>query len=126
MTKSTRTASIFSVLAHLLPAFLICAAFAAVGVIHVSSRVWVVRTGYRLSELQTEQRTLTRENDRLKLELATLKSPARLERLARVELQMAPPPPGAVVTLVRSPRLGRASKEAPRPERSLASARSAP
>jgi cell division protein FtsL len=48
-------------------------------------------------------RTLTRENDRLKLELATLKNPARLERLAREKLGMAMPS-GPVVIAVPSER----------------------
>ena len=91
--------SLFAVIVHLLPAFLLCVMFAAVGIMHVSSRVMVVRTGYQLSKLQNESRTLARENDRLKLELATLKSPRRLERLAREELGMAPPSPAAVITL---------------------------
>jgi cell division protein FtsL len=48
-------------------------------------------------------RTLTRENDRLKLELATLKNPARLERLAREKLGMAMPS-GPVVIAVPAER----------------------
>ena len=44
-------------------------------------------------------RELTRDQAKLRLELATLKSPARLEKLAREVLAMAPPPPGAVLTL---------------------------
>lgn len=103
--------SIWTVLLHLLPAFALCAVFAAVGIVHVSSRVMVVRTGYRLSELQQEQRTLARENDRLKLELATLKSPRRLEKLAREDLGMAAPAAHQVIPLVSSPRMGRASPE---------------
>ncbi|MBX5483617.1 MAG: cell division protein FtsL [Myxococcaceae bacterium] len=95
--------SILSVLLHLLPAFLLCGLFAAVGIIHVSSRVLVVRVGYQLSALQLESRTLARENDRLKLELATLKSPARLERVAREELGMAPPTAAQVIPLRASP-----------------------
>lgn len=115
MTK-TRT-SLFTVLLHLLPAFLFCGVFAAVGILHVSSRILVVRTGYRLSELQNEHRVLGREHDRLKLELATLKSPNRLEKVARTELGMAPPSPNAVITLVSSPRMGRTGGELTRRER---------
>jgi cell division protein FtsL len=102
-------ASLWGVLRQLLPAFLVCCLFAAVGILHVSGRVLVVSTGYRLSELEQQNRALVRERDRLRLELTTLKNPARLERLAREELGMGPPPPGAVVTLPPSPaRLGRA------------------
>ncbi|NVJ06049.1 cell division protein FtsL [Myxococcus sp. AM001] len=87
------------VLLHLLPAVCLFALFAAVGILHVSSRVLVVDMGYRLSREEAESRVLTRENDRLKLELATLKSPGRLERVAREQLNMAMPRGGAVVSL---------------------------
>ena len=87
------------VLAHLLPAVLLFALFAAVGILHVTSRVLVVDMGYRLSKAESEGRALMRENDRLKLELATLKAPARLERLAREQLGMKMPSGSAVVSL---------------------------
>ncbi len=95
---------------ELLPAALLCLLFAAVGVVHVASRVMIVDVGYRLSKLETESRELTREQDKLKLELATLKSPTALERVAREKLGMVPPPVGSVLT-VGSPmaRLGRAA-----------------
>ena len=81
--SSRNSASVTTVLLHLLPAVLLFALFAAVGILHVTSRVLVVDMGYRLSRAESEGHSLTRENDRLKLELATLKAPARLERLAR-------------------------------------------
>jgi cell division protein FtsL len=87
------------VLVHLLPAVFLFALFAAVGILHVTSRVLVVDMGYRLSKAESEGRALTRENDRLKLELATLKAPARLERLAREQLGMKMPSGSAVVSL---------------------------
>lgn len=90
---------------ELLPAALLCALFAAAGVVHVTSRVLAVDVGYRLSKLEHEGRELTRERDRLKLELATLRSPAKLERIAREKLGMVPPPPSAVIT-VRSQEKG--------------------
>ena len=88
---------------ELLPAALLCALFAGVGIIHVTSRVMVVNVGYKLSDLEQEGRTLTRERDRLKLELATLKSPARLERLAREKLGMGPAAAGLVIPVSYSP-----------------------
>jgi cell division protein FtsL len=87
------------VLAQLLPAAALGALFAAVGVIHVTSRVMVVNVGYRLSSLEQEGQGLERTNERLRLELATLKNPARLERLAREQLGMGPAPAGTVVTI---------------------------
>ena len=88
---------------QLLPGALLAALFAAVGILHVTSRVLVVDSGYRLSRLQEENRQLTLKNDRLKLELATLESPARLERLAREQLGLQPPPAGAVVSIKVGP-----------------------
>jgi cell division protein FtsL len=97
--SSRNAVSVGRVLMHLLPAVLLFALFAAVGILHVTSRVLVVDMGYRLSKAQSEGNALTRENDRLKLELATLKAPARLERLAREQLGMMMPPGSAVVSL---------------------------
>jgi cell division protein FtsL len=91
--------SVASVLLHLLPAVLLFALFAGVGILHVTSRVLVVDMGYRLSRAESEERALTRENDRLKLELATLKNPARLEKLAREKLGMAMPAGPLVIAL---------------------------
>jgi len=79
-----------------LPAALLSLLFSAVGIIHVTSRVLVVHAGYRLSVLENEGRLLTRENDRLKIELATLKSAARLERIAQT-LGLMPPAAGSVI-----------------------------
>ena len=97
--SSRNAVTVGRVLMHLLPAVLLFALFAAVGILHVTSRVLVVDMGYRLSRAQSEGNALTRENDRLKLELATLKAPARLERLAREQLGMKMPPGSAVVSL---------------------------
>ncbi len=91
--------SVGRVLLHLLPAVFLFALFAGVGILHVTSRVLVVDMGYRLSKAEAEERALTRENDRLKLELATLKNPARLEKLAREKLGMAMPSGPVVISL---------------------------
>ena len=53
----------------------------------------------KLSKLDTESTALTRDNDRLKLELATLRSPARLESIARTQLGMAPPQAASIIHL---------------------------
>jgi len=96
---SPRGVSVAGVLLHLLPAAFFFLLFVAVGLVHVTSRVRVVDAGYRLSRLQQENRELVQANDKLKLELATLKSPLRLERLAREQLGMAPPSAAAVINL---------------------------
>jgi len=102
MTKSPggpKGVSVAGVLLHLLPAALFFLLFAAVGIVHVTSRVLVVDAGYRLSRLQQENRELMQANDKLKLELATSKSPLKLERLAREQLGMAPPSAAAVINI---------------------------
>jgi cell division protein FtsL len=96
---SRGTVSVVGVLVHLLPAVALMALVTAVGLVHVTGRVMVVDAGYRLSRAEAESRTLQRENDRLKLELATLKTPARLERLAREKLGMGLPAAGAVLAV---------------------------
>jgi len=88
-----RQAGVATVLAGLL----LAAPFFAVGVFHVWSRTRVQGSGYELGRLEAEHRLLLAERDRLNLEVATLRSPGRLERFARERLGMAPPAPGAVV-----------------------------
>ena len=75
----------------------------AVGILHVASRSQVVDAAYRLSSLESESRTLALANDRLKLELATLKRPARLEALARTQLGMGPPDASVVNSVAARP-----------------------
>jgi cell division protein FtsL len=89
--------SLSVILGELLPAALVVLLLAVVGVVHVTSRVLVVNMGYELSRLDGEQTELTRENGSLKLELATLKSPARLESYARNNLKLVPVPAASVV-----------------------------
>jgi cell division protein FtsL len=78
-------------------ALALAAPLAGIGVFHVWSRTRVQAAGYELGRLETEHRQLLAERDRLNLEVATLRSPGRLERFARERLGMAPPAPGAVM-----------------------------
>jgi cell division protein FtsL len=75
----------------------LAAPLAGVGIFHVWSRTRVQASGYELGRLESEHRQLLAERDRLNLEVASLRSPGRLERFARERLGMAPPAPGAVV-----------------------------
>jgi cell division protein FtsL len=75
----------------------LAALLGAVGVFHVWSRTQVIDAGYELARLETEHRRLVSERDRLRIEVATLRAPGRLEQFARARLGMAPPAPGAVV-----------------------------
>ncbi len=69
---------------------------AALGVFHIWSRTRVVAAGYRLGQLQAEHTRLTSEQDRLRIEVATLRAPRALEAFARNKLGMAPPDSGPV------------------------------
>jgi cell division protein FtsL len=77
------------------------AALALIGVvlIHVWLRLQVVQMGYALSTLSKLQGRLEQENRELKVELATLTSPERLEALARNRLGLVTPDKGQVIVL---------------------------
>ena len=62
-------------------------------------RLQVVHTGYQLSAARHLAHRLEQEQRELELEIATLKSPRRIERLAHERLGMGPPASGQVVTL---------------------------
>lgn len=105
--SKARPVALLDVLWQLLPAGVLLTVFASVGVMHVMSRVRVVDSGYRLSLLQGKNQELMLDNDRLKLELATLKNPSRLEKVAREQLGLGPPPAGAVLTVTTTAALAR-------------------
>ena len=57
------------------------------------------RIGYDLSQLKKEEMRLTEINRKLKLELATLKSPQNIERIAVKKLGLRQPSPGQIIVL---------------------------
>lgn len=67
--------------------------------VHVWLRLQVVRMGYVLSTTSKLQTRLEQENRELKVELATLTSPDRLEALARQRLGLAAPEKGQIIVL---------------------------
>ena len=71
----------------------------AMALAHVWLRLQVVHMGYALSTAAKLQRELEQENRELKVELATLMSPQRLEAMARARLGMTQPQRGQVVIL---------------------------
>jgi cell division protein FtsL len=71
-----------------------------VSVFHVWSRVEVIDLNLRISESARLFKEEQQENKRLKVEVASLKAPARIEALAKGELGMALPTDQQVV-LVR-------------------------
>ncbi len=66
---------------------------------YVWSRIQVIRLGYEISSALREEKALTEVNKRLRLEIATLKSYARIEKFAVEELRMAKPKPEQVVVI---------------------------
>ena len=56
--------------------------------------VWLsgqyIRTGYRVSAALEEKRTLQKQQELLRTEILTLKSPARIDSIARAQLGMVP------------------------------------
>lgn len=74
-------------------------AFVGIVLLHVWLRLQVVQVGYVLSTTSKLQGRLEQENRELKVELATLTSPERLEALARKRLGMVPPEKGQVIIL---------------------------
>lgn len=67
-----------------------------VALLHVWTRLEVIRIGYALSEQTKLHRALREHEQRFRLELATRKDPAAIERVAREQLHMAPPDPSAI------------------------------
>jgi cell division protein FtsL len=66
-------------------------------VLFVWSRLEVINLGYRISQVNRTQKELLRINRELKLEIASLKSPSRLEKIGREELNLFPPDPKQIV-----------------------------
>ena len=85
-----------------------------VALLHVWTRLEIIRIGYELSQQSRLHQALVQHNQRLRLELATRKDPATVERIARERLQMAPPDPNAIRVLhaAAAPRPGRSSRGA--------------
>ena len=63
------------------------------------SRVQAVRIGYEIFNANSEMRKLDQENKELILEIATLKSPKRIEKIAREELKLVLPRDEQIIIL---------------------------
>ena len=70
-----------------------------VSVFHVWSRVKVIDLNLQLSESSRILKDANQEQNRLKLEVASLKTPARIEALAKGELGMALPTEQQVIEI---------------------------
>ena len=81
--------------------------------LHVWTRLEVIRIGYALSEQTKLHRALREHEQRLRLELATQKDPAAIERVAREQLHMAPPDPSSIRILSSGRRAAGSSGRTP-------------
>ena len=61
----------------------------------------LLRHGYRLEQMQRERAADAEINRHLRLEIETLRSPSRIERLATGRLQMVPPGPEDAAVIER-------------------------
>lgn len=73
-------------------------------VFHVWSRLYVLRLGYEIYSQDNVKKELIEENRKLEMAIASLRSPSRLERIARDELHLRPARPDQVVVVRRSGR----------------------
>ena len=65
----------------------------------VWSRIQVIQLGYEISSVLKEGRSLVEGNKQLRIEIATLKSYARIERIAVEQLNMSKPKPDQVIVI---------------------------
>jgi len=81
----------------LLTLFVFCLIVASL--FYVWSRVQVIRLGYEISSVLKEEKRLEEANKRLKVEIAALKSYARIEKVAVEELKMSKPSADQVIVI---------------------------
>ena len=67
-------------------------AFASIlSIFYIWSRVQIVQVGYEINSLKNNQRQLAEENKRIQMEVSTLKSPQRLQKLVSEKMGMHAP-----------------------------------
>jgi cell division protein FtsL len=101
---------------ELYQSFLIGAALVVVLLFSAWQHFELLRHGYRLEQMQRERAAELEINRHLRLELETLQSPERIEKLATGRLKMVAPSAGDAIVLER------VTQTAP-PDRSLVAAR---
>jgi cell division protein FtsL len=84
---------------NLLPVLGFIALLLSVSLFFVWSRVQVTSLEYDMSQLQSTLRDLRQETSNLRLEAASLRSPERIERVARQELHLRLPSADQVITV---------------------------
>jgi cell division protein FtsL len=84
---------------HFFAAFFLTLCLVTLALVHVWLRLRVVHMGYVLSTTSKLHNQLEQENRELKVELATLTSPDRLEAMARRRLGLVSPEKGQIIIL---------------------------
>ena len=79
--------------------FLLAIVLIGVSLFYVWSRIQVIQVVYEISNALRESKALHEANKKLRVEIATLKSYARIERVAGEELKMSKPGPGQVIVI---------------------------
>lgn len=77
--------------------FILCLIVASL--FYVWSRVQVIQLGYQISSALKEEKKIIDANKRLRLEIATLKSYSRIEKMAVEELKMTKPTADQVIVI---------------------------
>jgi cell division protein FtsL len=72
-------------------ALVVALAFIGCSLFYVWSHQQIVSLGYEISQAIGEEQELLQENKKLRLELAALKAPRRIERMASQELGLVTP-----------------------------------
>lgn len=67
--------------------------------IYTWCRVQYVRTGYEITKASDHQRELVKIRQNLMIELARLKSPERIERIAKQQLGLITPTPEQIMVI---------------------------
>lgn len=79
--------------------FIIMAVFIAELLIYTWSRVQSVKVGYEISNENNKNRNLINLQNNLKVELARLKSPERLAKIAKNQLGLKTPTPEQIIII---------------------------
>jgi cell division protein FtsL len=72
-------------------------AFCIAAILHVRSKLAVVQLGYRLSRATQEHKQLQADHRKLQVEVATLRNPRRLRKLATESLGLREPVPQQIM-----------------------------
>jgi cell division protein FtsL len=80
-------------------ALAVLAIMTLVSIFHVWSRVKVVDLNLKVGEMRKELKEQEQEQGRLKLEVASLKAPARIEAIAKGELGLSLPTEQQIVVI---------------------------